>query len=82
MKITVNTIKSKLRKQQVINEILASAKDCGERGINNFIYEFVAGERNSFPGCDINIAVSDASQGSVKCGYRCDHGNYIKFYIG
>ena len=81
MKIIVNQTTAKLRKAQVIAEIMASAKDCAERGINTFLYQFKAGERNSFPAPDINISVLEESKGTVKCAYRGDHGSYVKYII-
>ena len=81
MKIVVNKDKAAERKVQVVGEILAAAKDAAERGLNNFIYQFKEGERNSFPPPGINISVELASEGTVECGYRCDHGSWVKYYI-
>jgi len=82
MKITVNKNKAKERKEEVVAEILAKAKECAEKGINSFTYHFKEGERNSFPPPLINISVSKASEGTVNCGYRCDAGTHVKYYIG
>ena len=82
MKIIVNKSKAKARKDEVINEILLIAKNCAEKGVNSFIYRFKEGERNSFPPPMINISVQNASEGTVKCGYRSDFGTHVKYYIG
>lgn len=82
MKIKVNEQAARIRKAQVVAEILASAKDAGERGVNSFIYQFKAGERQSFPAPLLNISVEEASEGTVKCAYRGDHGNWCKYIIG
>ena len=81
MKIQVNQTAAKLRKEEVINEILELAKSTAEKGLNNFTYFFKAGERISFPPPDINICITNESEGSVKCGYRCDCGTHVKYYI-
>lgn len=81
MKIIVNKIASEQRKQEVINEILNKAKECAEKGINSFTYHFKDGERASFPGVLINIAVAEASENTVKCGYRCDCGTHVTYFI-
>ena len=81
MKIIVNKEASAERKQQVIGEILAMAKDCAERGINTFEYYFKHGERNSFPPPMINMSVWKESEGTVKCASRGDHGSYVTYVI-
>jgi hypothetical protein len=81
MKINVNEQAARIRKAQVVGEILASAKDAAERGVNNFIYQFKAGERNSFPAPYLNITVEEESEGTVKCAYRGDHGDWCKYVI-
>lgn len=50
MKIKVNVHQSENRMNEVAREIMAAAEDAAERGVNNFIYQFKAGERASFPG--------------------------------
>ena len=82
MKIIVNKSAAEKRKQEVINEILNKAKECAEKGINSFTYYFKEGERASFPGVLINIAVAEASEGTVKCGYRLDYGSHVTYIIG
>jgi hypothetical protein len=82
MKIVVNKARAAQRKQEVINEILNKAKECAEKGIDNFIYHFKEGERASFPPPMINISVEKTSEGTVKCGYRSDYGTHVKYYIG
>jgi hypothetical protein len=82
MKIIVNKSASEKRKQEVINEILNMAKECAEKGINSFTYHFKEGERASFLGVFINEAVSQASEGTVKCGYRSDYGTHVTYIIG
>jgi S-adenosylmethionine synthetase len=82
MKITVNKDRAAKRKQEVINEILNKAKECAEKGINSFVYHFKEGERDSFPSPIINTSVEEASEGTVKCGYRSDYWDYVKYYIG
>jgi len=82
MKIVVNKERAAQRKQEVINEILNKAKECAEQGINSFIYYFKEGERASFPPPLFNISLTEASEGTVKCGYRCDYGTHVKYYIG
>jgi len=81
MKIIVNTNRAEQRKQEVINEILQKAQECAENGINEFTYHFKEGERASFPGIGINEAVSKISEGTVKCGYRCDYGTHVIYII-
>jgi len=81
MKIQVNQTAAKLRKEEVINEILELAKSTAEKGLNNFTYYFKDGERESFPPPFINIDIEDKSDGSVKCGYRCDCGTHVTYYI-
>lgn len=82
MKIVVNKSKAAERKAEVIDEILTKAKECAEQGINSFTYHFKEGERGSFPPPHINISVEDASEGTVKCGYRSDYGTHVKYIIG
>lgn len=82
MKITVNKDRASQRKKEVINEILNKAKECAEQGINSFTYHFKEGERASFPPPSINISVKNASEGTVKCGYRSDYGSHVKYFIG
>lgn len=81
MKVIVNKQKSAQRKQEVINEILNKAKECAEQGISSFVYHFKEGERSSFPPPMINISVANASEGTVKCGYRSDYGTHVKYFI-
>jgi hypothetical protein len=81
MKIVVNKAKATQRKKEVINEILNKAKECAEQGINSFTYHFKEGERGSFPPPSINISIEDASEGTVRCGYRSDYGTHVKYYI-
>jgi hypothetical protein len=81
MKITLNKTAITERKEEVINEILKKAQEHAQKGIKSFTYNFKEGERNSFPGACINISVSNASEGTVKCGYRSDYGSYVKYYI-
>jgi hypothetical protein len=81
MKISVNKFQSEARRQQVLAEILASARDAAERGVTTFIYQFKAGERQSWEG-NINVQVEKATEGSVKCCYRGDHGTWVKYIIG
>ena len=80
MKIKVNVHQSENRMKAVVREIVAAAQDAGERGVNNFIYQFVEGERSSWPG-HISTAVEKATEGTVKCAYRGDHGTWMKFVI-
>jgi len=81
MKIIVNKSAAQERKDQVIGEILAKAKDCAERGVNNFIYQFKEGERASFPPPLLIFSIESASEGTVKCAYRGDHGTHMKLII-
>lgn len=81
MKIVVNKRKAEERKQEVVNEILAKAKYFADKGISSFTYHFKEGERASFPPPNINVSVEIASEGSVECGYRCDYGTHVKYYI-
>ena len=82
MKIVVNKTASAKRKEEVIKEILAKAKDCAEKGIDNFIYQFKEGERASFPPPLLIFSIESASEGSVRCAYRGDSGTHMKFIIG
>jgi hypothetical protein len=81
MKIVVNKSASAKRKKEVIQEILAKAKECAEKGIDNFVYHFKDGERNSFPPPFINSSIESASEGSVKCAYRGDSGTHCRYVI-
>ena len=80
MKIKINVQAGEIRRKQVLAEILASARDAGERGVNNFIYQFKVDERNSILR-NITTDVNRATDGHVKCAYRGDHWNYVKFVI-
>lgn len=80
MKIKVNKYQAENRRKEVVREILASAQDAAERGVNNFIYCFKEGERQSWAG-HISTHVEEASEGTVKCAYRGDHGSWMKFVI-
>ncbi len=80
-KIVANKTAAQKRKDEVVGEILAKARDCAERGINNFIYQFVEGERASFPPPFLTISIENESEGTVKCAYRGDYGSYAKFVI-
>lgn len=82
MKIVVNKQASAKRKEEVIQEILAKAKECAERGIDNFVYHFKEGERASFPPPLLNFSIESASEGSVRCAYRGDSGTHCKYIIG
>ena len=81
MKIKVNEQAARIRKAQVVGEILVSAKDAAKRGANSFIYQFKAGERESFPAPFINVTVMEESEGTVKPAYRGDHGDWVKYII-
>ena len=80
-KIVVNKTAAQKRKDEVVGEILVKARDCAERGMNNFIYQFKEGERASFPPPFLTISVEKESEGIVKCAYRGDYGSYAKFVI-
>ena len=80
MEIKVNQNVARTRKAQVLAEIIASAKDAAERGVDNFIYQFKVDERNSFLR-HITIDVKEATDGHVKCMHRGDHGSWVKFVI-
>ena len=80
MKIKINENVAKARKAQVLAEIIASAKDAAERGVDNFIYQFKVDERNSFLRY-ITTDVSKATDGHVKCMHKGDHGSWVKFVI-
>lgn len=80
MEIKVNQNVAKARKAQVLAEIIASAKDAAARGVDNFIYQFKKDERSSFLS-NINSVVAKETDGHVKCGYRCDHGDWVKYFI-
>ena len=80
MKIKVNVHQAENRRKQVVREIVAAAQDAAERGVNNFIYQFKEGERQSWAG-HISSHVQEATEGTVKCAYRGDHGTWMKFVI-
>ena len=80
MKVKVNVHQSENRMNEVAREIMAAATDAGERGVNNFIYQFVEGERSSWPR-PINSLIEEMSEGTVKCCYRGDYGSYVKYII-
>ena len=79
-KIVVNKSATETRRKQVLGEILASARDAAERGVDSFMYQFVTGERASWSG-NIHKQVEEASEGTVKCAYRGDHDTYTKYII-
>ena len=81
MKIVVNKQASAKRKEEVIQEILTIAKECAERGVDNFVYEFKEDERRSFPPPLINISIANASEGTIKCAYRGDSFTRVKYVI-
>ena len=82
MKIVVNKQASAKRKEEVIQEMLAKAKECADKGVNNFVYHFKEGERASFPPPHMIFSIEEASEGSVRCAYRGDYGTYMKLIIG
>jgi len=81
MKIVVNKERAQQRKDEVVAEIMASAKDHAERGLTSFSYFFKTGERYSFPGKNISLVIQEVSEGTVQCKVRGDHGNSMDFII-
>ena len=81
MKISVNKDAAALAKENTIKDVLEQASIAAQKGLNSFTYHWKEGERNSFPPPYIMISIEDASEGTVKCGYRSDFGTHTKFFI-
>lgn len=62
------TTTEKLRKDQIINEILTSARDASERNVNYFDYFIKKDERDLTQG--IAVDVRKATDGNVKQVHR------------
>ncbi|AGO48560.1 hypothetical protein Phi18:3_gp048 [Cellulophaga phage phi18:3] len=80
MKIEVNKTAVERRMQEVIKDILDTAKETANKGLTNFVYEFNEAERRSFPK-SINMCIERESKGTVKCGYRSDYFTSVRYYI-
>ena len=80
MKITVNKEIGKERLAIVLADILRVAQEKASQGYSRFEYHFEEGDRDRFPK-DINILVNQESEGTVTCGYGCDYGSYVIYFI-
>jgi hypothetical protein len=81
MKIVVNKTAGEFRKQEIINEILAQAKETADKGLNSFTYHFKEDIQYKLPGSSITLEIAKITEGTVNCSHRGNYGHKIRFVI-
>lgn len=79
MEIRVNKTKQEQIHKEIVKEILLTAQECANNGVDRFYYNLPSGIGLSI--CELIDMVEKATNDTVYVGYRCVYGREIKFTI-
>ena len=81
MKIVVNKEANKNRLAEMVADVIKEAKAAAKKGDNYFVYYTGYTRIQMYSVGNLTSEVYSATEGSVRCCERGDHGSHINFEI-